>query len=117
LFLPAAANARTPSDDVTAPTQAPRISKGVIAPTLLYATDVSIPADLPPDAIPVNAQFGLTLVVDEKGRPQDIHVVKGYSPFWDARVMDAVSRFHYRPGSIDEQPIPVNMNLTVNIAR
>jgi outer membrane biosynthesis protein TonB len=117
LVLPAAASASTPSDDATAPTQAPRISTGVIAPTLLEATDVSIPGDLPKEAIPYNAQVGLSLVVDEKGRPQNIQVVKGFNPFWDARVLDAVSRFHYRPGSIDNKTIPVEMNLTVNIAR
>jgi hypothetical protein len=32
-------------------------------------------------------------------------------------VVDAVSKFHYRPGQIDEKPIPVDMNLTVNIVR
>jgi hypothetical protein len=117
LFLPAAASASTLSDDATAPTKAPRVSTGVIAPTLLHSTTVNIPADLPADALPVNAQIGLTFVVDEKGHPQGIHVVKGLNPFWDTRVMDAVSRFQYRPGTIDETPIPVDMNLTINIAR
>src|ERR1700678_2580061 len=92
LFLPAAASARTPSDDASATAQAPRVSTGVTAPTLLESmVDISIPGDLPQDVIPVDAQIGLTLVVDEKGRPQDIHVVKGINPFWDARVVEAVS--------------------------
>ncbi|HTW62235.1 MAG TPA: energy transducer TonB [Terracidiphilus sp.] len=117
LFLPAAASASTPADDATAPTQAPRISTGVIAPSLIQSTDLNIPADYPQEAIPVNAQIGLTLTVDEKGRPQNIQVVKGINPFWDARIVEAVSKFHYRPGTIDEKPIPVGMNLTVNIAR
>jgi Gram-negative bacterial TonB protein C-terminal len=116
-LLPAAASASPLSDDATAPTQAPRVSTGMTAPTLLQSTYVSIPADLPQAAIPVNAQIGLAFVVDEKGRPQDIHVVKGFNPLWDARVVDAVSKFHYRPGQIDEKPIPVDMNLTVNIVR
>jgi hypothetical protein len=117
LVLPAAASATTPFDDATAPTQAPRISTGVIAPTLLQSASIDIPIDLPQDAVPVNAQIGLTFTVDVKGQPQDIHVVKGINPFWDARIVEAVSRFHYRPGSMDQKPIPVGMNLTVNIAR
>jgi Gram-negative bacterial TonB protein C-terminal len=117
LFLPAAASASTPADDATAPTQAPRISTGVIAPELIQSNDLTIPADLPQDAIPFNSQIGLTLTVDEKGRPQNIHVVKGVNPFWDARVVDAVSKFHYHPGTIDAIPTPVDMNLTVNIAK
>jgi Gram-negative bacterial TonB protein C-terminal len=117
LFLPAAASAITPSDDATAPTQAPRVSTGVIEPTLVNSDEINLPEGLPREAIPVNAQIGLTFVIDEKGRPENIHVVKGINPFWDARVVDAVSRFHYRPGSMDEKPIPVDMNLTINIAR
>lgn len=117
LFLPAAASASTSSDDASAPTSAPRVSTGVIAPTLLQTTAINLPEGLPAEAIPVNAQVGLSFVVDEKGRPVNIHVVKGFNPFWDARVVEAVSRFYYRPGSIDEKPIPVDMNLTVNIAR
>ncbi len=116
-FLPAAASASTPADDSTAPTPAPRVSTGVIVPTLIQVIDLSIPADLPQDAIPVDAQVTLSFTVDEKGRPQNIQVVKGVNPFWDARVVEAVSKFHYRPGSIDNQPIPIAMNLTVNIAR
>jgi hypothetical protein len=117
LFLPAAARASQPSDDAAASTQAPRISTGLTAPTLLRSIGVTIPDGLPKDAIPVDAQFGLTLTVDEKGQPQDIHVVKGINPFWDARIVEAVSKFRYRPGTIDAKPIPVDLNLTVNVAR
>jgi hypothetical protein len=117
LFLPAAASASTPADDATAPTPAHRVSTGVIAPTLIHSANLSIPAGLPQEAIPFNAQIGLTFTVDEKGHPQDIHVVKGISPLWDALVTDAVSKFEFRPGTIDNQIIPVDMNLTVNIAR
>jgi hypothetical protein len=117
LLLPAAASASQPSDDATTSTQPVRVSTGVTAPALLSSIGLTIPAGLPTDSIPVDAQIGLTLTVDEKGVPQDIHVVKGISPFWDARVVDAVRKFHYRPGSIDEKPIPVDMNLTITIAR
>jgi len=117
LFLPAAARAMQPSDDASAPTQPVRVSTGVIAPTLLNSIGLKLPEGLPQDAIPVDAQIGLTLTVDEKGQPQDIHVTKGINPFWNARIIDAVRQFHYRPGSVDNMPIPVDMNLTINIAR
>jgi len=69
------------------------------------------------DAIPVDARIGLTLTVDEKGQPQDVQVIQGINPFWDARIVDAVRKFHYRPGTIDNKPTPVDLNLTVTIAR
>jgi len=117
LVLPAAAFASQPSDDATAPTQPLRVSTGVVAPTLLNSIGLTLPEGLPKDAIPVDAQVGLTLTVDQNGKPQDVHIVKGINSFWDARVADAVRQFHYRPGTIDTKPIPVDMNLTVTISR
>jgi hypothetical protein len=115
LVLPVAASAMQPSDDTSA--QPTRVSTGVTAPTLLNSIGISIPEGLPKDAIPVDAQVGLTLTVDENGKPQDVHVVKGINAFWDARIAAAVSKFHYRPGTVDAKPIPVDVNLTVTIAR
>jgi hypothetical protein len=117
MLLPAAAGAMQPSDDATTSTQPVRVSTGVIAPTLLNSIGLALPDGLPKESIPVNAQVGLTLTVDENGTPQDVHVVKGINPFWDARIADEVRQFHYRPGSIDAKPIPVDMNLTITIAR
>jgi Gram-negative bacterial TonB protein C-terminal len=117
LVLPAAARASQPSDDAAASTSAPRVSTGVVPPALLHSIGITLPYGLPMELIPADAQIGLTLTVDEQGVPQDIQVVRGINPFWDARVVDAVRQFHYRPGSIDSKPIPVDMNLTINIVR
>jgi TonB family protein len=117
LFLPAVVKASTPVDDATAPTPKVRVSTGVIAPELLDANHLTIPMTVNDGPMPADAEVGLTLTVDENGRPQDVKVVKSLNPLWDARVLDAVSRAHFKPGSIDTQPIPVEMNLTVNIAQ
>ena len=117
LLFPAAASASKPSDDASAPTQAPRVSTGVVAPVLLNTINLRSPDDLLLDTLPAGAQVGLTLTVDAKGQPQDIHVVKGIGPLWDARVVEAVSKLHYRAGTIDEQAVPMDLNLTVNIER
>jgi Gram-negative bacterial TonB protein C-terminal len=117
MLLPAAAGAMQPSDDAAASTQPVRVSTGVIAPTLLNSIGLNLPEGLPNDYIPVDAQIGLTFTVDESGTPQDVHIVKGINPFWDARIAETVRKFHYRPGTIDAKPIPVDMNLTITIAR
>ena len=117
LLLPAAARASQPPDDASASTQIARVSTGVTAPTLLHSIGLTIPDGLPQDAIPVDARIGLTLTVYEKGQPQDVQVIQGINPFWDARIVDAVRKFHYRPGTIDNKPTPVDLNLTVTIAR
>jgi hypothetical protein len=116
LFLPAVAKASTPVNDATAPTPV-RVSTGVTAPVLLGSPVLSLRAGYSLDLIPADAEVQLSLTVDEKGQPQNIHIVKTFSPFIDASVIDTVSQFHFRPGTIDNQPVAVDLNLTVNVAR
>ncbi len=116
LSLPAAAKASQPVDDASAPTPV-RVSTGITPPVLLDSASLMLPEGYSIDAIPTDAQVGLSLTIDEKGQPTDIHVTKSYSPFWDARVIETVRRFHYKPETVSNQPVPVDMNLVVNIAR
>ena len=116
LFIPAAANAMMPVDDASASAPEVRVSTGVTAPSLLD-TKPTVEFNSTDAPIYGNAEVGLTLTVDENGRPENIQVVKSLSPLWDARVVEAVSHFHYRPGSVDGQSIPVELNLTVSIAK
>jgi hypothetical protein len=32
-------------------------------------------------------------------------------------VIETVSQFHFRPGTVDNQPTAVDLNLTVNVTR
>jgi TonB family protein len=116
LFLPAVAKASTSVDDAAAPTPKVRVSTGVIAPELLDADHFTIPMQITDIPVPSDAAVGLSLTVDENGRAQNVKVVKSLNPVWDARVVDAVTHAHFKPGSIDTESIPVDMNLTVNIA-
>jgi TonB family protein len=114
--LPAAAKTSQPVDDASA--SAPvRVSTGVIAPKLEDSADLNIPVLLSDFPVTGDGQVTLSLTVDEKGIPQNIKVIKSVNAYWDARVVNAVSKFHYKPGLVDNQPIPVDLDLTVNIAR
>jgi TonB family protein len=66
--------------------------------------------------MPVDAQVGLSLTVDASGQPQNVKVVKSANPYWDARIVDAIQKSHFRPGKVDNMPTPVDLNLTVNVA-
>lgn len=117
LLLPALAKAASPPvDDASAP--APhRVTTGVVAPVLLNSTGIVLPSGISLNTIPIDSQFALSLVVDQDGRPQNVQVVKGISPFWDARVVNAVRKFRYRPATIDNRPVPMGLNLIVNFTR
>jgi len=116
LTLPAAAFASTPVDDATAPTPI-RVSTGVTEPALVNSAYLTIPVGYSIDAIPSDVQVGLSLTVNAKGQPENIQVTKSYSKFWDARVIEAVREFHFKPGTVDNEPTPVDMNLVVNITK
>jgi len=117
LLLPAAAFASKPSDDTAATTPAPRVTTGVVGPFLVNQLNLTAPAGPAASFLPADAQVGVSFVVDEKGLPENIQVTKSINPSWDSQVVDAVSKLHYRPARIDDQKIPVDMNLTVVIAK
>jgi TonB family protein len=117
LLLPAAAFASKPLDEPAAKTPAPRVSTGVIGPFLVNQLNLTTPVGPAASFLPADAQVGVSFVVDEKGLPENIQVTKSINPSWDSQVVDAVSKLHYRPARIDDQKIPVDMNLTVVIAK
>ena len=117
LLLPAAAFASKPTDDSAATTATPRVSTGVIGPFLQNTLTLVAPDGVPASMLPADAQVGVSFVVDERGLPENIQVTKGVNPIWDSQVVEAVSKLHYRPASIDNQKTPVGMNLTVVIAK
>jgi len=117
MFIPAVAHASSSQDDVTAPTSTVRVSTGVTAPSLVGSLSVLLPDGLPQSFAPMDNTVALTLTVDSNGIPQNVKVVKSSNPYWDARVLDAVSRSRFTPGKVDNTVIPVDLNLTVKIAR
>jgi hypothetical protein len=117
LLLPAAAFAGNATDDPAATAAARPVSTGVIEPVLLNSLTLITPVGVDTSAIPADAQVGLSFVVDKDGVPEKIQVTRALNPIWDAQVVEAVSKLHYRPATIDNQKIPVDMNLTVFIAK
>jgi TonB family protein len=116
LTLPAAAFASTPVDDATAPTPI-RVSSGVTEPVLVNSAYLTVPVGYSIDAIPSDAQVGLSLTINAKGQPENIQVTKSFSKLWDARVIETVREFHFKPATVDNEPTPVDMNLVVNITK
>jgi TonB family protein len=115
LFLPAVVNASTLVDDATASAPKVRVSTGVIAPKLLHANQLTLHMTGAESPIPAGAQVGISLTVDEKGRPQNVKVIKPLNPLWDAHVVEAISRSQFKPATVDAQPTSVDLNLTVSI--
>ena len=115
VFTASAIASQPTTGDAAASTPVVRISTGVTAPKLIQSNTVVIPGDAFDNVIPQPAEVSLTLNVDETGKPQDIQVVKSVNKDLDARVVEAVRKLQWRPGKLDNQAIPVDMTLDVNV--
>jgi TonB family protein len=99
--------AATHSAATTGTTSAPvRISTGVVAPQILTAAN--------PNLYHVLQGAGtrtvvIELTVDEKGKPANLHVVQSTDKFTDRAVVEAVSQYVYKPGTLDGEAIPMNV--------
>lgn len=115
--LEARNNATNPlpaATDASIPATGRRVSTGVIFPKLISGPSLRVPvADLP--AHEIDAQHVVvSFRVDEKGAPQNVHLVKSVSQSVDERVLAAVREYRFEPGTLDDQKVPVDVNLVVN---
>lgn len=117
ILLPAAAYASTTADDAIAPTPEVRVSTGVTAPKLAEEVSINMPQGISKAFIPSDSQLELSFTVDAAGQAQNVKVTKSISPFWDARLIEAIQNSHFKPGKLDNQAIPMDMNLVVSLAR
>ncbi|MGC9199135.1 MAG: energy transducer TonB [Acidobacteriaceae bacterium] len=114
LTLSAAAKASSPADGATTATLI-RVSTGTTAPELIGSPVLSLPQRTLLQIVPEGAQVGVALTVNANGQPENIRVVKPFSPFVDRRVVETVSQMHFVPGKVDNQPTATDMNLQVTV--
>jgi periplasmic protein TonB len=115
LALSAAAATVKPANDAAASTPARPISTGITAPELVYSTKISIAASELPAAFSNSDRIILKLSLDKTGSPQSIHVVQPLTQSIDARVVEAVRQFRWTPAVLNNQTIPIEMNLIVQV--
>jgi hypothetical protein len=119
LALTAAAAAK-PSNDASASTPSTTVrpvSTGVTNPHLVYSSKIEIPASEISDAYPNPARVVLNVNLDSTGTPQKVEVLQPLSQNVNARVVAAVKTFRWSPAVLDNQAIPVNMKLVVEVNR
>lgn len=110
----AVANASPPSNVASAQTH--RVSTGVTPPQLLNSLQLTFPDPQSAHALATGNRVSVSFLVDEKGQIQNIRVVQGIDAIWNARIVDAVRKLHYRPATMDNEPVPMAVNLNINLA-
>ena len=93
------------------------VSTGVTTPQLVHSTRIEIPAEEISNAFPNPARVVLKLNLDETGTPNNIQVLQPITQQVDARVVAAVKQFRWRPAVLDNQTIPYDLKLVVEVQR
>jgi hypothetical protein len=115
VLLSAAAPASKPTTDTTVASKGRVVSTGVIAPKIADPADLYIVADAFDHLATAKDEISVTVHVDEKGRVSNFRFPKSGHSDLDFRVVEALSRSRFIPASLDNQPIPIDVNLTVAV--
>jgi len=117
MLITSAAVASSPKSDANVANQNLRVTTGVSTPVLIDPSSIHIAASDVARMVPSEAQVVLSLKVDQNGNASDVQVVRSLTPEVDARVVEEVSKAHFRPAKLDNQTIAVNMNLVITVRR
>jgi hypothetical protein len=116
-IIPAAAQSSKPADDATAQTPAARVSTGITPPKLAKPITVPMPEGIASAFVPSDQELELSFTVDTQGKAENVKVVKPVNPYWDARIVEEIERSHFKPATLDNQAVPMDMNLIVSAAK
>jgi TonB family protein len=111
-----AAVAVTPATDAHTATQVRPISTGYTAPQIVRTAKIEVPSAVSAQT-PKNAEVVLKLTVDKNGMAQNVQVVKSASPFLDEPVLEAVQQFRWQPATLDNQAVPFDVTLNIEVQR
>ena len=117
LLCTAAAVASSPATDLPASTSVRRVTTGVTPAQIIYAPHIILPSDTTAVAMPSNPEILVHVNVDETGKVQDAKVVRSLYPTLNPSVVDAVRQFRFRPAQLDNQAVPADVNLKIQVKR
>jgi TonB family protein len=92
-----------------------RISTGVVSPKLIHTVDVSAEEGSAWKVFGGDQTVVVALVVEPTGKPADLKIVQSADPVLDRNVLEAVSQYRFKPGTVSNQPtaIPVTLQVVV----
>jgi TonB family protein len=100
--------------DATVSAPARRISTGVMAPKLISNPVVRVAlSDFPSENL-TTQHVVVGFRVDEKGVPQNVHLVQSVNQAVDARILAAVRDYRFEPAQLDNQNVAMDVRLSVN---
>ncbi len=89
-----------------------RIGGGVTAPTLIYKVEPEYSEEA--RKAKYQGTVVLYVVVDERGMPRDLKVIRALGLGLDEKALEAVQQWRFRPGYLNGKPVPVAATIEVN---
>jgi TonB family protein len=89
-----------------------KVGGGVSPPILLYAVDPKFSPQAKDKKVAGPVLVGL--IVDEKGKPLYVRVIRGVGMGLDENAVEAVKQYKFKPAMENGKPIRVSMNVEVN---
>ncbi len=89
-----------------------KIGGGVSAPQLVFKVEPEYSEEA--RKAKFQGTVVLYVVVDEKGNPKDLKVVRALGLGLDQKAIEAVQKWHFKPGLKDGKPVPVAAQIEVN---
>jgi len=89
-----------------------RIGGGVTAPTLIYKVEPEYSEEA--RKAKFQGTVVLYVVVDEKGMPRDLKVVRALGLGLDEKAIEAVKKWRFRPGYLNGKAVAVAATIEVN---
>jgi TonB family protein len=100
------------SDHSAVPTTV-RISSGITAPVLVYSADVDREHILLNASADRVVRAGMT--IDASGKPTDLKVLQSTDKFTDQAILEAASKYRYKPATLDGNAVPMEMTVNFRI--
>jgi TonB family protein len=88
------------------------LGRGITAPRAIYDPEPEYSEEA--RKIKQQGVVILSMVVDQQGRPRDMHVVRSLGMGLDEKAMDAVKQWKFSPGLKDGIPVAVRVNIEVS---
>jgi len=63
---------------------------------------------------PMNATVTVSLIVDQRGMPQNVHVTRGVGMGLDENAVKAVKQYRFKPAMENGKPVAVYLNVMVH---
>jgi protein TonB len=89
-----------------------KVGGGVSAPVVIYQVEPEFSEEARKAKAAGNVV--VNLIVDQNGRPQNVHVLRGVGMGLDEKAVDAVRQYKFKPAMENGKPVAVEMNVEVN---